>query len=171
MDTSSTPVRRDIRFLSKAERQRYFFCLKFLSVLPPLQPGNNRKFNVAWKVENGQRYFKNVIPLNIHDEFISSHQTCCEHGTIYFHYYHRHLMICLEIALNLAEEILVEGKQRIPSNLYNSNAAYFDAVFSRYKKIVSDRRSELGLPNNADLPQISAHYWNPLDYTTDISIP
>jgi hypothetical protein len=112
-----------------------------------------------------------MSPRNIHDEFISSHQTCCEHGNVYFVYYHRHLMTCFEISLNFADEVLIGGKSRVPASLYTPNAKYFDAVFDKYQKIIGSLRSELGLTANSDLPQVSAHYWNPIDYTTDISIP
>jgi hypothetical protein len=171
MEISAVPVRRDIRFVEKAERERFFYCLKFLSVLPPQEEGNFRKFNVAWKVENGQRYYKNVSPRNIHDEFIASHQTCCEHGNVYFAYYHRHLMTCFEIALNYAEEVLLAGSARLPPNLYDTYKKNFDAVFARYKVVADARKKEIGLPATASLPQLSAHYWNPLDYTANISIP
>jgi hypothetical protein len=80
--TAQIPVRRDIRALRPNERKRFFWCLKFLSVLPSHE--TKRVFHVAWKVENDQRFYKSVTPRNIHDEFISSHQTCCEHGTPYF---------------------------------------------------------------------------------------
>jgi len=59
---------------------------------------------------------------------------------MYFVYYHRHLMTCFEIALNYAEEVLIGGKGKIPSTLYNPNAKYFDAVFDRYQKIISAYR-------------------------------
>lgn len=67
--------------------------------------------------------------------------------------------------------MLLGGKQRLPTALYNNYAKYFDAVFDRYGKVVTSLRNELGLAANADLPQLSAHYWNPVDYTTSISIP
>ena len=86
-----------------------------LEILPPTEPGNKRVYHVAWKSENGQRYFKTVTPNNIHDEFISSHQTSCEHSMSYFRYYHRHLLICVELALNYAEEVLLGGPGKLPS--------------------------------------------------------
>ena len=91
---SQPRIRKDYRALKPAERQRFFYCLHMLEILPPTEPGNKRVYHVAWKSENGQRYFKTVTPNNIHDEFISSHQTSCEHSMPYFCYYHRHLLIC-----------------------------------------------------------------------------
>jgi hypothetical protein len=67
--------------------------------------------------------------------------------------------------------VLLGGKDRLPETLYNSYAKYFDAVFDRYHKIIASLRLELGLTATADIPQVSAHYWNPIDYTTRISIP
>ena len=71
-------------------------------------------FFVPWKAQDGRPTFKSVKPNNIHDEFISSHQTSCEHGMPYFAYYHRHLLICVEIALNYAEEVLLGGSKKLP---------------------------------------------------------
>jgi hypothetical protein len=70
-------IRRDIRLLTPAQRKRFFTCLKMIAILPPVEQNNFRRFQVAWKYENNQRSFKTVIPLNIHDEMIASHQTCC----------------------------------------------------------------------------------------------
>lgn len=47
-------------------------------------------------------------------------------------------MICLEIALNFAEEVLLAGKDRIPNTLYTPNAKFFDAAFARYKVIIEN---------------------------------
>jgi len=63
-----------------------------------------------------------VTPRNIHDEFIASHQTCCDHGTAYFVYYHRHLMTCVEIALNYADEVLQTGKSALQSSFYTAHS-------------------------------------------------
>lgn len=109
--------------------------------------------------------------MNIHDEFIASHQTTCEHGTIYFSYYHRHLLLCFEIAINYAEEVLVAGKEALPGQLYAAHAGLFDKVFARYQEIVKQLKKELQIAVNDGLPQLAAHYWNPMDYTTNIAIP
>ena len=114
-------VRKDYRSLQPFERQRFFYCLKMLEILPPQEPGNKRVFHVAWKYEDGQRYYKTVEPINIHDEFIGSHQTSCEHSMPYFAYYHRHLVVCVEMALNYAEEVLIAGPKRLPIDLYEKH--------------------------------------------------
>jgi hypothetical protein len=67
--------------------------------------------------------------------------------------------------------VLIAGKSRLPASLYNPYAKSFDAVFDRYQKIISGLRIDLGLSAKDDLPQVSAHYWNPVDYTTNIAIP
>ena len=64
---SQPRIRKDYRALKPAERQRFFYCLHMLEILPPTEPGNKRVYHVAWKSENGQRYFKTVTPNNIHD--------------------------------------------------------------------------------------------------------
>jgi hypothetical protein len=43
-------TRKDVRALKPAERQRFFFCLKMLMILPPQEKDNLRNFHVAWRV-------------------------------------------------------------------------------------------------------------------------
>lgn len=45
-------------------------------------------------------------------------------------------MLCVEIALNFAEEVLLAGSDKLPRNYYEANAREFDAVFSKYGDIV-----------------------------------
>jgi hypothetical protein len=52
-------------------------------------------------------------PERIIDILISSHSTSCEHGSFYFAYFHRHLMVRTEIWLNFAHDILRKGKERL----------------------------------------------------------
>lgn len=80
-------------------------------------------------------------------------------------------MICLEIALNFAEEVLLGGKDRVPSALYTAHPKLFEAVFARYKIIIDNLRKELGVGAGGKIPQVTAHYWNPTDYISNISIP
>ena len=91
-----------------------------------------------------------MVPNNIHDEFIASHQTSCEHSMPYFCYYHRHMLICVEIALNYAEEVLLGGKERLDQELYGKFSGLFDAVFERYGEIVKGYRKEKDI--SGDLP-------------------
>ena len=109
-----------------------------LAILPPREANNLRVFNIVWtRDKNFRSYLRPVKPNNIHDEFISSHQTTCEHGAPYFGYYHRHLMVCVEIALNYAEEVLLGGKGAVPGDIYNKYPKEFDAVFAKYQDIIS----------------------------------
>jgi hypothetical protein len=48
-------------------------------------------------------------PKCLHDVLIASHATTCEHASFYFSFYHRNLMILLELFLNFAHEVLSEG--------------------------------------------------------------
>ena len=49
-------VRRDIRSLKKAERERYFSCLRMLEILPPKEPKNLRTYyNVKRQIFENDR--------------------------------------------------------------------------------------------------------------------
>ena len=87
----------------------------------------------------------------------------------YFCYYHRHLLICVEIALNYAEEVLLGGKERLDRELYGKFSGLFDAVFERYGEIVKGYRKEKDI--SGDLPELAMHYWDPSDYTHTMDLP
>ena len=87
----------------------------------------------------------------------------------YFCYYHRHLLICVEIALNYAEEVLLGGKDKVSRELYLRHQRLFDAVFEKYAEIVSEYRKEQDI--SGDLPELAMHYWDPTDYTHSMDLP
>ena len=87
----------------------------------------------------------------------------------YFPYYHRHLLICVEMALNYAEEVLIGGSSKLPRELYESHKKEFDDVFEKYKEITNSFKEENGISGR--LPQLSMHYWDPSDYTHSLDLP
>ena len=87
----------------------------------------------------------------------------------YFCYYHRHLLICVEIALNYAEEVLLAGPSKLPKELYDKHQKEFDAVFAKYKDIIEKYREENKI--SGDLPPLAIHYWDPSDYTHTLDLP
>ena len=60
-------IRKDYRALKPAERDRFFYCLQMLEILPPTEPDNKRYFFVPWKSQDRMPTFKTVRPNNIHD--------------------------------------------------------------------------------------------------------
>ena len=87
----------------------------------------------------------------------------------YFVYYHRHLLILAEIAMNYAEEVLLGGPDKLPREVYEKFRKEFDAVFEKYRGVVSRYRQEEKITGN--LPAVAMHYWDPSDYTQNIEIP
>jgi hypothetical protein len=87
----------------------------------------------------------------------------------YFVYYHRHLLICLEIAMNYADEVLIAGPSKLPKELYEAHRVEFDAVFAHYRDIIDRFRKEQGI--SGELPPVAIHYWDPSDYTQTIELP
>lgn len=103
--------RRNILALNDNERQQYFWGLKMLGILPSFK-GNRDRF--YWTLgfsgldinqeditkEDLPKLENYIKPRRLHDEFIASHFSCCEHTSFYFSYYHRHLMVQFEFYLN-----------------------------------------------------------------------
>lgn len=112
--TEAHRVRRSLTALAgTAERKSYFYCLKMLGVLPP--PPNSEFDNwvfytlpILYNKPQGQNR-PLYTPKCLHDVLIASHATTCEHGSLFFSFYHRNLMILLELFLNFAHEVLKEG--------------------------------------------------------------
>lgn len=138
-----------------------------LGILPPPPKSDfvNWKFYTPARLTNKKTIL--YTPKCLHDVLISSHATSCEHGTIYFGYYHRHQMILLEVFLNLAHQILKGGEKVLntiyPNNIeiYNEgNRLIWDEVFREYQQF-------------AKIPEVSNHYWNPTDFASseNLSIP
>lgn len=110
-------IRRDIFSFEENDyhRKRFFICLKMLGILDVHKENQDLQFNfnAKTKQESGSSQeladMANTLfckPQRIHDEFISSHVTSCEHDTPYFNYYHRNMMIYLELQLNYADQYL-----------------------------------------------------------------
>lgn len=64
---------------------------------------------------------------------IGSHVTVCEHQTIYFSHYHRHLTAIFEMELSYAEEFLL-GKHK-NTEIYVNNREQFDKVISEFTQL------------------------------------
>lgn len=116
-------VRRSLTALTgTAERKSYFYCLKMLGILPPPPDSGFDKweyytvpglYNLFPPGQNRPLY----TPKCLHDVLIASHATTCEHASFYFSFYHRNLMILLELFLNFAHECLKEGYTKL-KNIY-----------------------------------------------------
>ena len=73
------------------------------------------------------------------------------------------------MALNYAEEVLIAGPNKLPSQLYETHKKEFDDVFEKYKEIISKYREES--QNTGELPGLALHYWDPTDYTHTFELP
>jgi hypothetical protein len=117
--TEAHRVRRSLTALAgTAERKSYFYCLKMLGILPP--PPNS-EFD-KWVFYTLPSLYNNppegqtrslYTPKCLHDVLIASHATTCEHGSLFFSFYHRNLMILFELFLNFAQEVLKEGFSKL----------------------------------------------------------
>ena len=107
--------------------------------------------------------------------------TSCEHGTPFFPFYHRHLVVYFEISLNYVEEVLLGRKEKLEKigknnkitgkDLYLYHKDLFERVFNMYEKVITGFRLEKNLKKGEPLPILPAHYWNPTDYKKIIEIP
>ncbi len=100
------------------ERMAFFYCLKMLGVLPP-PPLSDFGSWEYFAFTNYVDLTKNIRykPKCLHDVLIATHATSCEHGNLFFSYYHRHQMILTEIFLNFAHRVL-KGGLNLLRNIY-----------------------------------------------------
>jgi hypothetical protein len=121
---SAMKVERGGKLVANDERKSYFMCLKMLDILPP--PPNSDFVNWTFYTPAQPRSEGSTLykPKCLHDVLISSHATSCEHSTLYFAYYHRHLTMLFEIFLNLAHQILKGGEKALNAVYPNDSETY-----------------------------------------------
>ena len=127
MEPALSPrIRQNIRNMSGASRQQFFWCLRYLSILPP--KGSHSLASCTIPLTDSQT--ATHISECRYDELIALHAKSTERRSVFFPFHLRDLGVEIEIALNEADAAL--KSEEIPEK-YLSKAGLFASVFSRYQ--------------------------------------